>query len=180
MTDSLNSRFIEIGRFGRPHGLNGNIRFMPNENFIESLFDQHRLVYIKNERADLIPARIEQVQVEKKRNQQTFFVKLDLIASRDDAETAMNKALFTTVDELDSFKSEEPSDTENLTGYRIISNDNEIGHVLDVFENPAHPILEIKYQTGSLLIPYVDEFIDRVDHNSSTIYCRNLDQLIDG
>lgn len=180
MPDLTVSRFIEIGRFGRPHGLDGNIRFKPNENFVDTLFEQTDLFYIKNERSDLIPARIERFGVEKKRNQQTFFVKLDLIASRDDAEAAMNKALFTTIDELDSFTEEIASVTEDLTGYSIVSDDSEVGTVLDMFENPAHPILEIKYQTGSLLIPFVDEFIVRVDHNCSIIYCKNLDQLIDG
>lgn len=181
MSNIVDNRFIEIGRFGRPRGLDGNIRFQPNENFIDGLFDQIDLFYMKNERSDLIPARIESYRVEKKRNQQTFFVKFDLIADRDDAQAAMNKALFAVNEELNQIKQEQDdnSDSVDVTGYSIISDDTEIGLVLDVFENPAHPILEIKYQTGSLLIPFVDEYIDRVDHNSSTIHCKNLDQLIE-
>ena len=177
MSNLVNNRFIEIGRFGRPRGLDGNIRFQPNENFVDGLFDQVDLYYMRNERSDLIPARIESYRVEKKRNQLTFFVKFDLIANRDDADKAMNKALFIVNEELKSLKDKQETDSVDLVGYHVFSDNQEVGEVLDLFENPAHPILEIKYQSGSLLIPMVDEYIDRVDHERGSVYCKNLNQL---
>ncbi len=173
----LDNRFTEIGRFGRPHGLDGNIRFKPNDNFIDSLFDQIQMYYIKNERSDMVPTRIISRYVEEKRNQKLFFVKFDSIANRQDAEQAMNRALFVVTDELEKLKPESKSDERSLFGYSIYYDGNRIGEVLDVLENPAHPILEIRYQSGSLLIPFVDEFVDRIDHDQSSINCINLDQL---
>jgi 16S rRNA processing protein RimM len=177
--NSLDNRFTEIGRFGRPHGLDGNIRFQPNNNFIDSLFDQIEMFYIKNERSDLIPTRIVSKYVEEKRNHKMFFVKFDSIANRQDAEQAMNKALYVITEELEKLRPESEPEQDTLTGYRIHFDGKEIGEVLDVLENPAHPILEIKYQSGSLLIPYVDEFVDRIDHDRASIYCINLEQLIE-
>lgn len=173
----VDNRFIEIGRFGRPRGLDGNIRFQPNENFVDGLFDQINLYYMRNERSDLIPARIESYRVEKKRNQHTFFVKFDLIANRDDADEAMNKALFVVNEELEGLMDKQETDTIDMIGYHVFSGNQEVGEVLDLFENPAHQILEIKYQSGSLLIPMVDEYIDRVDHERGSVYCKNLNQL---
>ena len=83
MTQTVNNRFIEIGRIGRPRGLEGLVRFMPNDIFTADLFDQVSVFYIKNQRSDLIPTRVESIRVEKKRNQQTFFVKFDTIANRE-------------------------------------------------------------------------------------------------
>ena len=94
MQISAENRFVEIGRIGKPRGLDGVVRFMPNEIFIDDLFDHYNLFYIKSSRSDFIPARVEQVHVELKQNQQLFFVKFDMIASRSDAEAAVNKALF--------------------------------------------------------------------------------------
>ena len=119
MSNLINNRFIEIGRFGRPRGLDGNIRFQPNENFVDGLFDQIDLYYMRNERSDLIPARIESYRVEEKRNQHTFFVKFDLIANRDDAEKAMNKALFVVNDELESLMDEQETDSVDMIGYHV-------------------------------------------------------------
>ncbi|MEX0646996.1 MAG: ribosome maturation factor RimM [Balneolaceae bacterium] len=176
MTQQANNRFVEIGRIGRPHGLDGKVRFLPNEHFTDDLFDSVDLFFMKNNRSDLVPVRIENYQTEIKKNQQTFFVNFDTIASRNDAEAAMNKALFIERDKVNSQpEEEEPS----LTGYAVSYEGKEIGRVLDVLDNPAHPVLEIKYGSGSLLIPFVDEYIEKTDHENATLYFRNLNQLTD-
>lgn len=179
MTNPANSRFVEIGRIGRPRGLDGTARFTPDPLFTVDLFENPVLFYLKNSRGDLVPARLNSYQVENKRNQQTFFVKFDVIANRNDAEAAMNKALYVDKDEPGLAVSSSESIEESITGYSVWFRKKEIGHVLDLLENPAHPILEIKYGAESLLIPYVDEFVDRVDHKKGSVFCKNLDQLTD-
>jgi len=177
MTQMANNRFVEIGRLGKPRGLEGVLRFIPGSNFTDDFFEENDLFFIKNERSDLTPIRIENIHVEKKRNQQTFFVKFDTITSRSDAEAARDRSLFVKTDqpEIKTDSSEEIS----LVGYAVYFRNKEIGRVLDVLKNPAHPIVEIKLGTGSLLIPFVDEFIDKTDHENDTLFCKNLDQLTD-
>lgn len=176
MDQSIRNRFVEIGRIGRPRGLEGVVRFMPNQNFIDDLFDRVDLFYMKNERSDLIPSRIDSVYMEAKRNDQTFFVKFDMIANRTDAEEAQNKAVFIKADLFDEI-AEPAEDDESLFGYSVQYNDEKFGEVLDVLMNPAHPILKVKHGAGTILIPMVDEYIDETDHKNGIIYCINLDQL---
>jgi 16S rRNA processing protein RimM len=178
MASSAQNRVIEIGRIGRPRGLEGVVRFMPNQYFTDGLFDRVKIFYMKDNRSDLVPARIENIHVETKRNQQTFFVKFDMIASRDDAETAMNRALFMErrfleVEDTAPESGQEP----DLFGYTIWYDGKEFGEVLGVMDNPAHPILEITRGIGTLLIPMADEFVERTDHEKQIVYCKNLDQL---
>ena len=174
----MNNRFIEIGRIGRPRGLEGLVRFLPNDFFTADLFDQVTVFYMKNRRFDLFPARIESFRVEEKRNRQTFFVKFDVIASREDADAAMNRSLYADGESL--MKTEQDLQHENdLYGYAVVFENVDVGEVLDLISNPAHKILEIKYSTGSLLVPFVDEFIERIDHEQRSVYCKNLDQLTD-
>jgi 16S rRNA processing protein RimM len=174
---SAENRFVEIGRIGRPHGLEGIVRFIPNEYFNADLFERISVFYMRNQRSDIIPVRIEQVQTEQKRNQQTFFVKFDLIASRDDAEQAVDRAVFIQREHLPDPENSSADREKDLTGYSVYQQGIEIGNVLEVFENPAHPILQVKYQSSHLLIPFVDEYVERVDHASASVYCRNLHQL---
>jgi 16S rRNA processing protein RimM len=176
MVPSAENRFIEIGRIGRPRGLEGIVRFMPNQYFTDGLFDRVDLFYMKNNRSDLVPTRIEDMYVETKRNQQSFFVKFDMITTRDDAESAKNRALFMERDFLEkppSASGEEPS----LFGYTVWFDGKEFGEVLDVLENPAHPILEVKHGISTILIPLADQFVDETDHEKKVVFCRNLDQL---
>lgn len=178
MDQSMRNRFVEIGRIGRPRGLEGVVRFMPNQNFVDDLFDRVDLFYMKNERSDLVPSRIDSVYVEAKRNDQTFFVKFDMIANRTDAEEAQNKAVFIKADLFDEV-AEPAEEDDSLFGYRIQYNGEEFGEVLDVLRNPAHPILEVKHGTGTILIPMVDEYVDEMDHENGIIFCINLNQLTD-
>lgn len=176
MVPSMENRFVEIGRIGRPRGLEGVVRFMPNQNFNDDLFDRADLYYMKNDRSDLVPSRIESVHVETKRNHQSFFVKFDMIANRTDAEEAQNKAVFIKADVFDEV-AEPADDGESYIGYTIQYDGREFGKVLDVMMNPAHPILEVKHGAGTILIPMVEEYVDETDHENGIIFCINLNQL---
>lgn len=180
MAPLANNRFIEIGRIGKPRGLDGVVRFMPNENFTDGLLEQAEILYMRNSRADLVPARILSVQTEAKRNQQTFFVKFDMITGRSDAEAAMNRALFADRNELESLLIPDHSEEENsIAGYTIWYDGKKFGEVLDIIENPAHPIIETRHTIGSLLIPMVNEYVEHTDHEKQIVYCKNLNQLTD-
>jgi len=182
MVQTVPNRFIEIGRIGKPRGLDGTVRFLPNNYFIDGLFDKEDLFYIRNERSDFVPVRLNYVQLEVKRNHQTFFVQFDLIANRDDAEAAVDKALFaekSIVDELTPDIESDTSDGPDFADYDVTYNGSLFGTVLDVMENPAHLILEVKYEGGVILIPFVDEFIESTHEQDKTISCINLDQLLE-
>jgi 16S rRNA processing protein RimM len=176
----MNSRLYEIGRVGRPRGLDGWVRFEPDSSYAATIFSENRIVYISEDRSGYRPLRIEDVYTEEKRNKVSFFVKFDMITSRTLAEEIKDKALFS--DQFDPEAEDEPAvaDTKDYTGYDIIDDDNEsIGSVLDVMDNPAHSILEVKVGKGSMLIPFVDEYVSEIDHDDRLIRCRNLDQLME-
>ena len=178
MVQSIENRFIEIGRIGRPRGLEGVVRFMPNQNFSDDLFDLADLFYMKNDRGDLVPSRIDSVYVETKQNHPSFFVKFDMIANRTDAEEAQNKAVFIRTEVFDEIAGP-AEDAESYIGYTIEYDGEEFGEVLDVMMNPAHPILEVKHGAGTILIPMVEEYVEETDHKKEIVFCINLDQLIE-
>src|SRR5690625_6639291 len=93
MEQQLPNRFVEIGRVGKARGLDGTIRFVPGQQFTdEGALSESGILYIRNERSDLVPMRIEKVNREFRRNQPSFFVKFDLIASRDRKSTRLNSS----------------------------------------------------------------------------------------
>ncbi len=178
--DIMTSRFNEIGRIGKARGLEGWVRFLPEPDVSTDFFEESAIVYIKNERSGFQPLRIDDHYAEEKKNQLSFFVKFDMITDRTEADSLRDKALFSDQFNPENEVSEETSDSEiDMTGYEIRSDTEISGHVLDMLQNPAHYILEIKTEAGALLIPYVGEYIERVDHDKRIIYCQNLDQLIE-
>lgn len=178
MVNNTHSRFVEIGRIGRPRGLDGVVRFMPNEFFFDGLFDETDLLYVRDSRSDLVPMRIQNLHIESKRNQTSFFVKFDMITDREAADKAQNRSLFVDKKLLENLPPEKDV-ADSVIGYTIRYLDADFGTVLDIMENPAHPILEVKVETGTLLIPMVEEYVDRIDHQNQRLVGRNLDQLLE-
>jgi 16S rRNA processing protein RimM len=68
-----------------------------------------------------------------------------------------------------------PADDEmfvaDLVGLRVVNREGvELGHVQDVQESGAHPLLHVVAQDGrTRLIPYVEVTIDHVDREARTI-----------
>jgi len=178
MKSSVQNRFTEIGRLGKAHGLQGEIRFLPNNFFAPGLFNRVSLFYMKNPRSDLVPVRLEKYRSESKQKQLLFFVKFDVIATRSDAEGAMDKAIYADRSDLESVINDSDSGEPDLAGYAVFCDGKKWGEVLDVLDNPAHPILEIRDKSGLLLVPFVDEYVNSTDHEKGVIYCKNLNQLI--
>ncbi len=178
MVNNTHNRFVEIGRIGRPRGLDGVVRFMPNDIFLEGLFDETDLFYVRDSRSDLVPVRIQNLHIESKKNQQSFFVKFDMITDRASAEEAQNRLLFIESRYLNDLQPAVETD-DSVIGYTIRYMDADFGVVLDIMDNPAHPILEVKVDAGTILIPMVDEYIEQTDHDQHVLVCKNLDQLLE-
>jgi len=176
MAQSANNRFVEIARFGRPHGLEGDLKVLPNKLFDVLLIQNNRIIRYRNKRGDLVPARILNLRVESKANQQSFFVKLDVINNRNEADFLVGKALF--VDKTDITR-QQMEKTDDIIDFVVLYNDTEIGRVTDLLENPAHTIIEANTVYGVLLIPWVDEFIDYIHTEKQTVVCKNLNQFTD-
>ena len=90
----------------------------------------------------------------------------------------MNRAIFTEKSLISKYLHSE-IDEESLSGYTLFWDGVEFGVVLDIMDNPAHPILEVKHGIGTVLIPQVDEFIDSVDHPKKVILGKNLDIFVE-
>lgn len=133
---------------------------------------------MRDSRSDLIPVRIQNLHVESKRNQRSFFVKFDMITDRVGAEEAQNRLLFIESRYLNDLQPAIETD-DSVIGYTIRYMDADFGVVLDIMDNPAHPILEVKVDAGTILIPMVDEYIKQTDHDQHVLVCKNLDQLLE-
>ena len=58
------------------------------------------------------------------------------------------------------------------------SNNEEIGEVIDLQEVPQGLILEIRGKEKTILIPYVDEFIEEIDLDNKKILINEIEGLL--
>ncbi|MEX1063260.1 MAG: ribosome maturation factor RimM [Balneolaceae bacterium] len=168
------NRLVEIARIGKVHGLEGSVRLQLSEE-AEQFIEEGNLLYLKNRRGDLVPARIIDVRVEMKRNMRSFFVKFDRIADRSQAALFQDTPVYTDYPP----ETESPSfDAGRMEGFEVRDRAGHVGTVTGLMQNPAHPILVVKDKDeNSILVPWVDMYVLSVDTDNHIVTCRNIDQL---
>ncbi|MEX0890213.1 MAG: hypothetical protein WD355_00070 [Balneolaceae bacterium] len=173
-------RFAEIARIGKAHGLNGTIKLMPqqNEASLESLLEAGQILHLENRRGDLIPARITDVRIEKKRNASMFFVHFDQITNRSEAEQFQDGPVYMDRKLLE-LQGRAVESLPDITGFDVTDPSGLNAVVTGILESPAHAIIGMDAGPASILVPWVDEFVVSIDEENRIINCRNLEQFMD-
>lgn len=172
--------FLPVGSVIRAQGLNGEVRTTfdtDNPDAVREL----TLVYLRNDRGDMIPARITNLRTEEKGNNITFFVQFEHIADRTAAEALRNRTIWLETRNAEALTFiEEQSERDSLIDYEVFDeNGDYAGVVTDIMEHPAQSTLIVATTSGTLMIPCVDYYIAEIDDQDQSIYCNNLSDLED-
>lgn len=178
MRQDANTPFVQIGQVVRSQGLNGELKVF-FENPALSAVEELEMLYLRNDRGDFFPARIKQTRVEGKGNKLSFFVQFEHIADRTSAEALKNRALFLEKEKASGFLVSEEIDS--FIDFDVYDEAGEhIGIITDELECPAQITLVIASPLhGNLLVPYVDQYVLRVEKDDERVICQNLDLLTD-
>ncbi len=166
--------FTRIGRILRAHGTAGEVVIEPELE--ADVFNPDQVMYLYDPKTDHYPIRIASVRPVTKGGHTQFFVFFGTITTRTLAESLRGKPVFVPSN-LVTEAADEDEDWD-LTGYAVVDSDGTvIGDVLDVIENPAHPLLEVKDGNGRFFIPFVDAYIIEIDDDRQTITVQDVDDL---
>ena len=166
--------FIEIGRIVRAHGLDGMVKAV-FEDQVSDLIYSVNLCYLRNDRGDFYPARINECRPDPS-TADLFFVQFENISDRTQAEGLKDHAVFLEAKDAPDILTENESEFEHLLDCEVFDeNGDSVGLVTDVMINPAHPILVISSPEGSRLVPFVEHYVNGVENG--IINCIHLDEL---
>ncbi|MCC5925699.1 MAG: 16S rRNA processing protein RimM [Bacteroidetes bacterium] len=166
----MESQYISVGRIVRAHGTAGEVVLAPTFDDPE-VYTKSALFYLRN-RHQYVPVRVSAVKPVRKGDRLSFFVKFDHIAGRTEAEQLRDSELFVPEDQIPQV---EASLAETLYGFEVVAADGtRFGEVIDVLDNPAHPLLQIKDIDGAFFVPFVDAFIMEVDEDAQRIVTSDL------
>lgn len=185
--------WIELGRFGRSHALKGELRFHCDPS-LSSLVTKGLLAYVRKTGGETVPVRLLSVREAVGRtprganNARLFFVTLDRIHSKEDADALRDLSLWLRpTTEIENMLREK--EEGRLVGFAVHSDGMPFGVVADVLETPAHEILVVDLtgtsgsttpgdgtQPGSqVLVPLTEPFIVSIDAERAVIKGRGLD-----
>lgn len=160
--------YIYIGDIVNTHGIKGEVRIMSNFERKNLIFKQNFPIYIGNNKEKQI---INTYRVHKNFDMLTF----NDICDINDVLLYKGEKVYILRSDLD----ENFHIKNDLIGFDVICNDNNVGKVAYFFNNNAYDLMVIKNSLKSNIVPYLSQFIDKIDYDKKMIYICNMEGLID-
>ena len=166
---------VPIGRFGRPHGVRGEIRFWPF-NRDSTLLTSARRIQVGRHRERTRAYTIDGLRTDAK----GCLVRFAEIDDRDVAKGLTNQMWFESRDVFPELADDEVYYTD-LIGLVVRTVEGEIvGRVKDVLDIGPSDILVIDRDGQEVMVPNVDEFVRSMDLDAGEITITPPAGLIDG
>ena len=158
---------VYIGKIVNTHGIKGELRIISDFKYKEAIFKPDFILYVGKKREPL-------TIVSYRKHKDYDMVIFSGINDINDALPYKGEDVYVNRDDLkvDGYVN------EDLIGLEVYSNDKYIGVITNIIDNGAHEILVIDKNGVNNLVPYVDEFINKIDINNRKIYINEIEGLI--
>jgi 16S rRNA processing protein RimM len=154
---------VNIGRIVNTHGIKGELRILSDFRYKDKVFVKGVKLYVGKKKEEFI--------INTYRHHKVF----DMVTF--DGYTNINEVLYlkglNVYVDIDSIDLGNVIYPEKLIGYEVYFENEVIGNVTEVLNEPASFVLRINEK---ILIPYVDNFIDKIEDNK--IYVKNVRGLL--
>ncbi len=131
-------------------------------------------VYIEQQKESFLPFFVQSSRI---KSNEEIYVKLEDISTREAALRMLNKEIW--MEENDFKKLAARSAPITLLGYHIVDNNNNLGEVAEVFEQPHQILCKILLKEKEILIPLHEQTLKKIDHKNRKIMVQLPDGLLD-
>ena len=154
-------KLVYIGKYVNTHGLIGEIKILSDFEYKDKVFKIGNNIYIDNNKYTINSYRVHKGY---------DMITLNGISNINDIESLKGSNVYIDNDEY-NFEYV----YSDLIGFSIYDDDYR-GEVIDIIKSKLYPLLKVKYNKD-YLIPYTDNFIDKVDLESKKIYIKYMKGL---
>jgi 16S rRNA processing protein RimM len=164
---------LVVGRIGRAHGLRGEVT-------IEVRTDQPELRFADGSVLITDPESVGPLKVIHAKNHSgRILIAFEGIYDRNSAEQVRNTLLLADIDPTETSDDDEYYDFQLIGSSVSLIDGTEVGEVSDVIHLPAQNLLAFRYQEREILIPFIHQFVPKVDIKSKQIVITPPPGLID-
>ncbi|HEX5652612.1 MAG TPA: ribosome maturation factor RimM [Chitinophagaceae bacterium] len=165
--------YIKIGKLVAVHGLKGELLLKHTLGKKTSLKGLSA-VFVEEKKNAFLPWFIESSKI---KTDDELLLKFETIDSREAAVRLSQKEVW--LPETDFKKFAARSAPASLLGYTIFNEDEKLGEILEVIEQPHQLLCRIDVQSKEVLIPLNEEFLQKLDHRKRQVIVRLPEGLMD-
>ena len=163
---------LEVGKIINTHGLRGEVKVVTWTDYPE-IFEEIEFVYARHKSHD---ERLDIRNVKYQKN--NIILKLEQIASIDEAEKYKNRILVADRDQLPPLE-EGTHYIVDLIGLDVVDEDGEkLGVIADVFNTGANDIYDVKREgKKNLLLPVIEDCVKDIDMENKRVVVHVMEGL---
>ena len=164
---------IHIGKFVATVGLKGEL-LLKHVLGKRTVFKQQEVLFIEIEKSIQLPYFIKN---SKSKNDTETVLNLEGLDTKEQAAKFLQKKIWLTKDDFEKHVSKQAP--VNLIGFIIFNNEEKIGEVEAVIEQPQQILLQTHVQQKEVLIPLHGETLKKIDRKKKQVYVILPEGLLD-
>ena len=155
------------------HGLSGEL-LLKHELGKKTSLKNLQAIYTEERKNSFLPWFIESTKI---KNEKEIFLKLNGINTREAAIKLAQKEIW--IPETDFKKLAAKTAPVSLLGYTIINNDEPLGEILELIEQPHQLLCRLQIRGKEVLIPLHEASLKKVDHKKKEVMVELPEGLLD-
>lgn len=168
----VNEDNFYIGRIVKIHGFKGEVVLRLDTDIPEA-YEQMESLFLQRAEA-MIPFFIQRSSL----SGQFLRMKLEGVDTEEEARRLVRSEAYLPIECLPELE-EDQFYYHEIIGYRVVDKTaGEIGSVKRVNDAPVQPLFEIDSHGKEILVPVVDDFIEKLDKKDRTLYLNLPDGLL--
>ena len=155
--------YFKIGKFVAVHGLKGEL-LLKHDLGKKTSLKGLQAIFIEEKKNFFLPWFIETTKI---KSENEIFLKLENINVREAALKLASKHVWVTESDFKKFASK--TTPAGLLGYSIINNNEKLGAILELIEQPHQLICRLEIKGKEVLIPLHEESLKKVNHRKKEV-----------
>ena len=171
-----NNQLVEIAYVVKPHGLKGHLNIKIIEKKSTKILKKDYQVFL-NISGMPVPFFVEEI---KTTGINTAIIKLKYINSLDIINRYDFSSIYVISKDIKYVQTEHTEENSEFESYEVFDKQHGfIGIVAGLNLIPGNPVIEIDFNQKNIILPFSENFIEKIDHKNKKIYITSPEGLID-
>ncbi|MEO5946196.1 MAG: ribosome maturation factor RimM [Chitinophagaceae bacterium] len=167
------AEYFNIGKLVAVHGLKGEF-LLKHELGKKTSLKGLQAIFIEEKKGSFLPYFIESTKI---KTEDEVYIKLENVDSREAAIKLSAKKVWLTETDFKKFAAKNAP--ASMLGYSIIHNNESLGEILELIEQPHQLLCRLEIEGKEVLIPLHQETLQKVDHKKKEVTVELPDGLLD-
>ena len=167
------AEYFKIGKFAAAFGVNGQL-VLQHELGRKTSLAGLQAIFVEQNKNSFLPWFVQSTKI---KSAKEIYISLEGITSREEALTLVQKTAWLTDTDFKKFAAK--TAPANLLGYDVLDNNNLLGPILEVIEQPHQLLCRLEIKSKEVLIPLNEAFLQKIDHRKKQVLVNLPEGLLD-